>query len=226
MFATRSQLLERSPEATNSEMDLLERLVPYMDVLPPFSYAASQKCLAKGLLPAGLLGAVNTLQFLTCTVLSAQKAQRTYGVRASVLLAMALGESAYDANNLLSGGKLLDDYNGERSISSDIDEWFSERAQMLACTEPFREALPFVADSKTYIHRICALGFCDDSDARDLVSRIEEFFLTDLDMAGLLPLGQYEQHCFDRVRDDSGAVIGLKVSEVGRMLKVNRLGAA
>lgn len=109
-------------ESVIIERQFLESLVPYMAIVPSFSYSAGSRCQEKGLLPGHLLAALEVLQFLSCTVLSAQKAQRLYGIRASVLLAMALDEFSFDANNLLKDGKLLNDYSGERSISPQVND--------------------------------------------------------------------------------------------------------
>lgn len=214
-----------SDESSRIEQQLLERLMPYMAIMPLFSYTMSNRCQEKGLLPGHLLAALEVLQFLSCTVLSAQKAQRVYGVRASVLLAMALDEASFDANDLLKNGKLLNDYSGEPSISPQIDEWFLARAKMLATSKRFKMAMNLNSDVKAYIRRICDLGFCDHLKAEDLCQNVETYELQECDLAGMLPVGVYETYLFEKVRDDLGSIVELKLSKVGRLKRFDEFHA-
>jgi hypothetical protein len=195
---------ENLQESVRIERQLLDRLVPYMAIMPPFDYTASNRCVEKGLLPGPLLSALNVLQFLSCTVLSAQKAQRIYGVRASVLLAIALDESAFDANNLLRSGPLLNEYSGEPAISPQIDKWFLTRARVLATSKRFKAAMILNSDVKAYIYRICHLGFCDDLRAEDLYQNVKTYELEACDLAGMVPLGRYAAFKFEKVYDARG----------------------
>jgi hypothetical protein len=212
-------------ESVIIERQLLESLVPYMAIVPSFSYSAGSRCQEKGLLPGHLLAALDVLQFLSCTVLSAQKAQRLYGIRASVLLAMALDESSFDANDLLKNGKLLNDYSGERAISPQVNDWFLARAKMLATSKRFRAAMSLSSNVKAYIHRICDLGFCDNLNAEDLCQNVETYQLQECDLAGMLPVGEYETYAFDKVHDEFGTVVDLKPSKEGRLMHFDESNA-
>ncbi len=64
------------------EGELLDLLTPFLGCEAPFSRTASDRCLEKGLVPAHLVSCLRVLHFLSFAVLSAQKAQRKYGVRA------------------------------------------------------------------------------------------------------------------------------------------------
>ena len=90
------------------ERDLIQRLVPFMAVVPVFSNRTRNRCVESGLIPDALIWALEVVQFLSYTVLSAQRAQRIYGVRASVLLAMAMDETGITVESLTNDRKLLD----------------------------------------------------------------------------------------------------------------------
>jgi len=65
------------------------------------------ECENRGLLPIPLAESFVMLKFLSRTILAAQKAQRQYGVPASVLIGIAVFESSWDADDLIEGRKPL-----------------------------------------------------------------------------------------------------------------------
>lgn len=197
-------------KTATAERQLLDRLVPYMAVVPPFDYSASGRCLEKGLLPSLLLDSLRVLQFLSVTVLSAQKAQRSYGVRASVLLSMALLESSFDAHDLLENGPLSD--NNAGTISPQIDAWFMAKAKSLATSEQFKGAVAVNCDVKAYIRKLGELGFCEGLEAADLCATVDRYDLDACDLAGMLPVGVYHTLEFDKG-------LGLKESPLAEVMR-------
>lgn len=185
------------------ESRLLDLLAPFAHCTPPFSYSASHRCTDRGLIPGCLLESLKVLEFLCATVLSAQKAQRVYGVRASVLLAMAIDEAAFDVRNLTRDPQIFCDREVERhSTSPTIDRWFSCRAKALA-TKLYRKALN-CRNAKSYIEALCKLGYFEDSlKAQDLYSIVETNELEECDLAGLLPIGEYSRDCYEAGRDET-----------------------
>lgn len=201
-----------------SGSELLELLIPFVGCFPPFGYTAADRCMERGLLPGHLLSCLHVLEFLSVTVLSAQKAQRALGVRASVLLSMALDESAFDVRGIARDPELLqEDYFNKRLISPRVDQWFMKRAKMLA-GKRFKRALA-CTNAKTYLQRLSDLGYCDAFKSSDLISNIESYELESCDLAGMLPIGEYYSGEYKSVKDQAGNVIGLRPSEYQAFLR-------
>lgn len=201
------------PQDRGQEANLLELLVPYMGCLPPFSRAAANRCTERGLLPGSLLTALEVLHFLSYTVLSAQNAQRAYGVRASVLLSMGLDESSFDICSLVDDSRLAMESDDERlSISPAIEGWFMKRAKLLATSKKYRSALRMVHCVKVYVHKIAELGFFDHFKAEDILSNVEIFGLEHCDLGGMLPVGQFRSLKFEKICDPVGNILSLRPS--------------
>lgn len=202
------------------ESQLLDLLAPFANCNPPFSYSAGTRCTERGLIPGCLLESLQVLEFLCATVLSAQKSQRMYGVRASVLLAMAIDESAFNVRNLTRERQIFSDREVEgHSTSPIIDQWFFRRAKSLS-TKIFRPALNRNKNAKGYIESLCKLGYFEDSlKAQDLCSIIKTNKLEACDVAGMLPIGEYSRAKYEAVRDTAGNVTGLKDSAYSEFLR-------
>ncbi len=199
-------------ETEKREEQLVDILTPFFGCVPPFSYTVGNRCMERGLLPRHLLFCLAVLNFLSFAVLSAQKAQRRYGVRASVLLSMALDEFAFDIRHLARDPMICRDLDGRRSVSPNINRWFLARARRLATAKAFRTSRGWWPSPRAYIFRLCELGFCNSFTAEDLCSNIEVYGLKDCDLAGLLPIGEYASGEFDRVDDGIGGLVGVKPS--------------
>ena len=206
-------------ETEKKEEELLDLLTPFFGCEPPFSYTAGLRCTQRGLLPGHLLDCLRVLNLLSVAVLSAQKAQRKYGVRASVLLSMVLDEFGFDVRDLARDPMIHSDApDGRRRVSPNIDRWFLARARHLATAKAFRPALG-CASVRDYIREICDCGFGDWMKAKDLSSNIEAYGLEACDLAGMLPIGEYVWGEFDRVNDGAGNAISLKPSPYRDVLR-------
>ena len=204
---------------------LLELLIPFMGCEPRFGHTSGDRCINRGLLPGHLLDSLRVLDFLAVTVISAQSAQRQYGVRASVLISMAIDESAFDVRGLVNDPMIFREPAGERTISHDIDKWFLNRARRLATTKALRKALPCVS-VEHYIREICNLGFGDSMKAEDLWANIETYHLEDCDRAGMLPIGEYSSDEYDLVRDAAGNFVGVEPSPLRELIRMAKNAAA
>lgn len=202
---------DHSIDMEERESELLELLVPFTGCMPQFRNTAGGRCMLRGLLPGHLLSCLDVLEFLSYTVISAQKAQRRYGVRASVLLSMAIDEFSFDVRELARDPTILRERDDKRKISPNIDRWFLNRAKQLATRNPLKTALksPSV---KRYINWICDLGFGDSMKALDLWHNIEIYHLEECDMAGMLPVGEYVSDKYDKVEDEAGNTTSLKLN--------------
>jgi hypothetical protein len=200
------------------EEELVDLLTPFFGCAPPFSYTVGMRCTGRGLLPGHLLSCLDVLEFLSFTVLAAQKAQRKYGVRASVLLSMALDEFAFDVRSLARDSALCSDKGDVKRISPKIARWFLARAKHLATAKAFRKALQ-CHSTRGYIEQICERGFGTSMKAVDLWSNIESYELEACDLAGMLPIGEYLNWDFEQVTDGAGNLIGLKPSPYRDLLR-------
>jgi hypothetical protein len=200
-----------------SEPDLLAALAPFMRCRPMFSNTVSAVCLQRGLLPAHLLSCLDVLEFLSVTVLAAQKAQRTTGVRCSVLLSMALDEFSLDLNGLTRGQSPVCEDESMGKISPRIEQWFSSRSRKLACA-PYKAALP-CKNMETYVYWICDLGFGNSQKAADLWANIKTYHLQDCDRAGMLPLGEYSFAGYDPISDAAGNLAGVAPNNFRKIVR-------
>ncbi len=206
-------------EIEKREEKLVDLLTPFFRCEVPFSYTVEERCMERGLLPAHLLDCLGVLNFLSFAVLSAQRAQRKFGVRASVLLSIALYEFGHDIRDLARDPMLCSDRgDNRRRISPNIDRWFLARARRLATAKALRKALPCISPRR-YIYQLCDFGFCDSLKADDLWSNIEEYHLDDCDLCGMLPIGEYLNGEFDKVTDRAGRVLGLQPSPYRDLLR-------
>lgn len=221
MARTLKLQVERSDDevrkAKIQEARLLELLIPVMGISSSPLLSRMTKCQEKGLLPGHLIACLEVLQFLTYTVLSAQKAQRLFGVRASVLLAMAMNEGAFDVSNLINSSP-FSEYAGVCSLSPALDKWFLARARRLTADKRFRKAMSCAKDPKVYIFELFGLGYCDRLEALDLVDNIKSYDLEFCDRAGLLDIGQYRTAAFEEVCDWNGNLINLRQAPYFRQL--------
>jgi hypothetical protein len=209
---------EDPAETEKREEQLVDLLTPFFGCVPPFSYAVSLRCTERGLLPGHLLSCLDVLGFLSFTVLAAQKAQRKYGVRASVLLSMAMDEFGFDVRDLARDTVLCSDNGNVKRISPKIDRWFLTRAKHLTTAKAFRKALQ-CRSTRGYIQQICDRGFGDSLKAEDLWDNIENYHLDDCDVAGMLPIGEYVYGEFDCVTDELGRLVGVKPSPYRDLLR-------
>ena len=167
------------------------------------------------------------MRFVCHTVLSAQKAQRKYGVPASVLISIAMHEVGWDPTDLMEGEPLLPDCGC--CISASVDNWFMDQARELAISKAYRGAMPLVHDVEAYVKKLSTLGFCCESDAEDILNRIQGYELQDCDLAGILPPGQFSRDTFEPIRDSTGLVqlrpaLDLRVlAEMGNFCEIYEL---
>ncbi len=194
-------------EAMKPEFELTEPLVSFMRFYTPSMQSAMKRCLETGLLPSSFARFLDVLQFLAKTVISAQRAQRLYGVRASVLLAMALDESSFNLGNLIDSQYLDTESQVIFMANPYVDKWFLKRAKKLSTDKRLRKAMSSANDPKAYLFELFGLGFCDLCRANDLMANIEEFNLESCDAAGMFPLGQYRALAFEEIRDAGGRLI-------------------
>ncbi len=166
-------------EIEKREEQLIDLLTPFFRCEVPFSYTVEERCMERGLLPGHLLDCLGALHFLSFAVLSAQKAQRRYGVRASVLLSMALDEFGHDIRDLARDPMLCSDAGDVKRISPSIDRWFLARARRLATAKAFRQVHQGPSPRR-YIYEICEHGFGDSLKADDLWANIESYHLDGL----------------------------------------------
>lgn len=195
------------PMFGDSEVEMLKLLTP----LIRFSKCASREVIdkweARGLLPMGLMDNFCAVLFISCTILSAQKAQRLFGVPASVLISMALDEIGFNAQDLAGDQSLLQKCGC--CVAPNIDSWFMKRAQLLGTSDPFQEAMPFVNNVKMYVEKLSDLGFWNEFaelKVMDLPDNVASYCLEACDLAAILPAGHYDRNLFEDVRDDAGCV--------------------
>jgi len=197
--SSKSNTSGHTPMFGEAEVALLDLLKPFIECADLITHEVIDRCEKRGLLPIGLMDEFLTVLFVSCTVLSAQKAQRLYGVPASVLMSIALLEEGFDAGSLAGDQPLIQCCGC--CVPPNLDKWFLEKAQHLAT---FREAMPLVDDVKRYIEKLRDLGFCEGLEAEDLIANIENYHLEECDVAAILLPGQYDSTLFKVVRDDAG----------------------
>jgi len=184
------------------------------------SYEHISECLAKGLLSTQLATSFELLKFLSRTVLAAQKTQRKYGVPASVLIAIAVNESAWEADDLCVGRRRLAAWQGcDCCYAPDIEMWFLTKGKHLSTSAKFRGAMPLVHDVKAYVHELCVLGLENGtwSYEGDLLDLIENFGLEQCDLAAILQPGEFSKRNYQAERDDRG-VMQLKPFDLRQFL--------
>ncbi len=181
------------------ESQLLDLLAPFAHIKPPFHYSATNRCIDRGLIPECMFAYLETLEFLCATVLSAQKAQRIFGVRASVLLAMAMDEASYDFRGLTRDPNMFCDYDPKlHSVSREIDRWFMRRAKQLTAKR-FQKALNST-NALFHLKLLSDLGYYDRIRGEDLCSIVTTNNLEECDLAGMLPIGEYPTKTTPRSR--------------------------
>lgn len=149
-----------------------------------------EPCFNRGLLPGALIENFQMLRFVSRAVLFAQAAQRRFGVPASVLMAIGLGESGWNSTCLGRDAKQL-------------ASWFWEKGRELASRYPTATRLALDGDFKAYVNKLQILGYCSCLDAEDILGRIEPFNLDECDHAAILPPGQFDRRVFQAVRETS-----------------------
>jgi hypothetical protein len=200
-----SKKSQPQPKFGEQEMMLFSLLQPLILATDIGSDKVVHDCISRGLLPISLVNAFEAIRFVSRTVLSAQRAQRAFGVPASVLMSIGMQECGmHDTSDLVYSESPNRNLHG--SPVSNIDQWFIEKARDLATSAPLCEAIPLVDDVKLYVGKLCELGFCDRLDAQDILNNIDSFHLEECDIAAILPAGQYSNEIFRAVRDDAGCM--------------------
>jgi hypothetical protein len=207
----------RIPMFHHKDIALLLPLAQSMEL----SWNHINKCVRAGLIPQILQGSFVVLKFLSRTVLAAQKAQRCFGVPASVLIAIAINESAWEVDDLAVAHARTVAGVSCACCSPDIEAWFLAKAKYLSESPEFRDAWPLVHDVRAYVLRLFSLGLGDELDAQDIISIIEDYNLEECDLAALLPPGEYDRDTFTAVRDERG-VMQLKPFDLRESIAVCR----
>ena len=133
---------------------------------------------------------INLIAFLAATVIDAQRAQRKYGIPASILISIGLSLTAWNSADLPEG-----------------NQWFQNEAAKLALSPEFRTALPFVNDARSYLAELERLDyFRENYRADDILGPIERYDLAECDVAGFLPFGEYSGTRHDAIQDETGRV--------------------
>lgn len=165
--------------------DLLKPLVAATEML---SEAATTRCHTAGLIPLNMVHFLEGFIFTVKSVVAAQRAQRVYGVPCSYLIGSAIHESCWNADALCGG----------------VDEWFLERARLLAVTPKFSRAMALADDAKVYAMKLRDLGFKDDLYCRDIIGWIEDYGLDQCDAAAILPPSRFSRDIFEVCHDAAG----------------------
>lgn len=172
-----------------------------------FAYEILSECENRGYLPLKLVDQLLAAKFLARTVLAAQKAQRSYGVPASVLISIAMQETTFEANRLTEKANGPVEWPGcDCCYSPEIHKWFMEKAAFLAESRRYRKAMKLLPDLDAYVKRIYSLGLGDHLDAQDVLNDIDHHDLRECDLAALRQPGEYNKKEFEAVRGESGAV--------------------
>jgi hypothetical protein len=191
------------PMFNGVEMALVSPLIKSTN----FDYDLVTECENRGYLPLKLMDGLHTVKFLSRTVLAAQKAQRTYGVPASVLISIAMDKSAFDADNLLENSQLAVEWPGcGCCYSPEILKWFMKMAERLTESPKCRNAMKLLPDISAYVKRLFSLKLGSNLDAEDVLANVANYGLEDCDLAALRQPGEHRKSEFTPIRDKHGAV--------------------
>jgi len=183
---------ERSNEPYEVVAGKLTRLAQGIDV----DGTLLQDCADRGLLPLDLVSSFHMALFLFRVVPSAQNAQRSYGVPASVLIAKAAYESGWGSSDLArKHGEYFDAASGNFRSSHDegVKLSFLKEAERLATDPKFRAEMRYAGTALLYLSVLCKKGLGDDLYYSDLSSLIIEYGLEECDQAALFPPGGYDR---------------------------------
>lgn len=141
---------------------------------------AMNACLERGLLSIPMANALEDFSFLAETVVAAQVAARQYGLRASVLLAIARLRSGFDPLDFARDhGYAVSFSSSAHDRMQAIEQSFIEEARHLAKTRSLRPSMQVADDPSAYFKKLCELGWCDPADLLDLPSLAEDFKCAD-----------------------------------------------
>jgi hypothetical protein len=179
-----------------------------------FNQDVISACVETGSLPLVIANALEAAKFLVRTVLAAQSAQRTYGVPASVLLAVAFYRSGTTVEGLIADpGRAVEWPGCDCCYSPSVQKWFMDFAAHLVRSAKGRKALEllpgrdFVIDLprlKLYVRGLGVAGFWDSRESEDIISEIEEHGLDECDRAAIFEPGYYRRMTYKESLRDGG----------------------
>lgn len=136
---------------------------------------AGDECQSRGLMPVSVLNALGVFHFLVEAVVPAQVAARMYGLRPSVLLAIARLRSGFDAGDYArdNGHPLMPGSPASvRAVA--IEQAFITEAKGLAKDRRLRPAMEVADDPSAYLEKLCKLGWCNAHELRDFLALVNE----------------------------------------------------
>lgn len=205
MSTSRAGKFAHQPMFTGVEGSLFKLVLPTIQMIVQSNDSIDEQLTDRGLIPLRLMESLIVLKFVSATVLSAQRAQRKFGVPASVLMAMAMFEHCSDASNLTEGKSFATGCCC--CVPSGIESWFIERAKLLSRSPKFREAMASAADVNSYLERLLSLGFFEDRlDMADVLAIVDHNDLRECDLAGELMPGEFARSRYATTRDHAGRV--------------------
>jgi hypothetical protein len=193
-----------------AEMAVLAPLIRSTD----FNPHVISECAEKGLIPLSIANALNAAGFVARTVLAAQLAQRTYGVPASVLMAVGIYRSGTTVEDLIEDADRAVEWPGcDCCYSPMIRKWFMDFAAGLVGSARGREALRLLPGRefvikrpvlKLYVRALGVAGFWDSLESEDIISNIERYDLDECDRAAIFAPGCYERATYKEAARDGG----------------------
>jgi hypothetical protein len=141
---------------------------------------ATDACLKRGLLSIPIVNSLEDFYFLAETVVAAQVAARQYGLRASVLLAIARLRSGFDPLDFATDhGYAVSFGSSAHDRMQAIEQSFIEEARHLAKTRSLRPLMQVADDPSAYFKKLCELGWCDPGELLDLPRLAQDFKCAD-----------------------------------------------
>jgi hypothetical protein len=151
--------------------------------------ALGDACMERGLLSASISDAFDLVYFLAETVVAAQVAARRYGLKASVLLAIARLHSGYDpADWAADHGHPVPPGTSALDRMQCIEQSFIEEARYLVTKRSLAPAMLVAGDPAAYFKKLCELGWCEPFELLDLPSLAGDFSFADKPVALALHL--------------------------------------
>jgi hypothetical protein len=129
---------------------------------------ATNSCIAHGLLPSDVVNFLCMARFLSVVVPPAQRAQRIYGVPASLLIANTILDHSWDLG---------------RMTASYWTRLFNSTAKKLAA-DPMCEVLLSMTEPQTFLRTLADCQAFDELRRKDLVGYITQYGLQQLDAPG------------------------------------------
>jgi hypothetical protein len=146
--------------------------------------ALGEACMGRGLLSASISDALDLIYFLAETVVAAQVAARRYGLKASVLLAIARLHSGYDpADWAAAHGHPVPPGTSALDRMQFIEQSFIEEARYLVTKRSLSLAMLVAGDPAAYFKKLCELGWCEPFELLDLPRLARDFSFADKPVA-------------------------------------------